>query len=1214
MADNDLKFRLNFDIDPMERGLDEADARLRQSFKFLGKASTDLTKKWKEVATKAEKNWKKMRLNTDLETREIRDLSEAVTVTGKQVEWLSRIQARAATEDIARTKERLRAYGDWGDEIVKVMESQRKEGESELDVLSKITSEMKTSTDTAKESLNELRRSAFGKEGMLLGDAIKQLEEEAQKTRDEMTKSYFTYKAGKDIGEAAKEAISSLSGRDLVGAGKGLAKVFSASMKGTGAGLARWGMKKKEDANAGGMAKAMGGMAMKIGMAMGKTDQQMSKVMGKIGWLVEILEKFVKLMVDAESTAKEFNRDLLEGASTAEFLASAGGDASKAYADLEDTVTQIRKAATDVSENMDLGISKKTHLEFLDTLKQEGVSFHRIGKDAKIAGESTKDFSAEMVHVGVTYSRNFGVSLSEIGALQGELMRDMGLGLDSVKEQFAMMQNAASESGIAANKFFAIMRGMSADLSLFNLRLEEAAGIMKALSKSMSPKNAEALLKTLTNFYKGMGLQERIKAVRVGGVGKTKERLQKTLDARITAMSNDVAKRIGGGMDAETVQKAIKGGPESLKKFLAENQKSFGQEGMQSMTEAMYDAQRMQAKLTRGGLVDVASALKDASPLDVMGQIEDIAKNITGKKLEDLKDADLLAASTVAGVSDEQIDQLIKAKRGIGQVRANLTEQLKKGYNTLSDEQKELADKLGINGDKAEDIAKAEKVTNEEIWANMTDLQKKALQGGESQADYAKQQVDLTQSIGNKLDLLMDAIMESVYESLKDLIDDLGTLVKLIATKFGEGGVETNKRKAVREAKDRLIRSKDPTALAILKATKEEGGLSKALANKFDAAKKETEKLQSEGKQGWDAVGGTIKDAMQTMWQKTADPKEQKTLMASALMKAGIKGDPMKNVMKALDDGKGMEDALRASGLTAEQITEVGKGMAGEVGKMDPALLIEMAKYMQAFKEPDKKKAAEPPKTTGEKPPSPQTQASAPPGTKPAAAPGAPAPGQPPATRTGQTVAAPPGALDAKQPPAVKETAEAAAETASSSQETADLLAAMNSKNGEIVKVLLGKTGKGVVLGAPKGDGFGKVIEKSVLKAVQQALFEYWIYKDDKRDKAKLAEIAQYGGGKISADANRQRVAAWATREGYPMEDNAAGGMVAGTAGGLARVVRAAPGEGLASVGKGERIVPAGGGGGTIKVELAFKDGMEKFVEAKVIDTNYEHTRRSRTS
>ena len=70
------------------------------------------------------------------------------------------------------------------------------------------------------------------------------------------------------------------------------------------------------------------------------------------------------------------------------------------------------------------------------------------------------------------------------------------------------------------------------------------------------------------------------------------------------------------------------------------------------------------------------------------------------------------------------------------------------------------------------------------------------------------------------------------------------------------------------------------------------------------------------------------------------------------------------------------------------------------------------------------------------------------------------------------------------------------------------------------------------------------------------------------------------------------------------------------TSGPLAKIIRPAPGEAFASIGRGESILPSGGGkgggggGGSVKVELSFKDGMERFVEAKVLDTTYEDRRR----
>ena len=66
----------------------------------------------------------------------------------------------------------------------------------------------------------------------------------------------------------------------------------------------------------------------------------------------------------------------------------------------------------------------------------------------------------------------------------------------------------------------------------------------------------------------------------------------------------------------------------------------------------------------------------------------------------------------------------------------------------------------------------------------------------------------------------------------------------------------------------------------------------------------------------------------------------------------------------------------------------------------------------------------------------------------------------------------------------------------------------------------------------------------------------------------------------------------------------AAGGLVTGIGPNGIAITRPAPGEGLTSIGVGERIVPAGGGGGgsqTIVLEL--RGDLGRLIEAKAQDT-----------
>ena len=85
---------------------------------------------------------------------------------------------------------------------------------------------------------------------------------------------------------------------------------------------------------------------------------------------------------------------------------------------------------------------------------------------------------------------------------------------------------------------------------------------------------------------------------------------------------------------------------------------------------------------------------------------------------------------------------------------------------------------------------------------------------------------------------------------------------------------------------------------------------------------------------------------------------------------------------------------------------------------------------------------------------------------------------------------------------------------------------------------------------------------------------------------------------------------------GGAVSPNAGGGIVTTIQGGMAISKRIPAGEGMAAIGKGERIVPAGrgGGGGGKVIELRLKGDLGRFVEAKVVDgvANFERNRGKR--
>lgn len=142
-------------------------------------------------------------------------------------------------------------------------------------------------------------------------------------------------------------------------------------------------------------------------------------------------------------------------------------------------------------------------------------------------------------------------------------------------------------------------------------------------------------------------------------------------------------------------------------------------------------------------------------------------------------------------------------------------------------------------------------------------------------------------------------------------------------------------------------------------------------------------------------------------------------------------------------------------------------------------------------------------------------------------------------------------------------------------------------------------------------------IQKGTLESIRKGLFEYALYTSedpekllDKMDKSGFAEV-----GKMATAFKDEKN----YKEGFLTETlggNATGALVTGVSGGLAKL-SAAPGEGLASIGPGERILPAGGGGGgaggiTLNVNGIGGTDLANYLKEKMATAIYEYKKREK--
>lgn len=883
--------------------------------------------------------------------------------------------------------------------------------------------------------------------------------------------------------------------------------------------------------------KAIGGLATKLGPIIGT----LSKMAPIFSALSSSILAVVKVFIDAEAQAKQFQKEILASASTTEFLAGNAGDAAMSMVDLEDTMRGVRDAAHSL-DNLAWGINADDHKAVINVLTQEGVSLRRIAQEAEAGQKSIQSFAADLTHVSVAYSRAFGVPLQEVNQLQAEMMVDMGKSLDETRLAFAQMTRSAADSGIAANRFFAIIRGVSQDLSLYNIRMESAIKLLGKLGKVMNPRNAQKFMQTAAQGLKNMSQDDRLKVALLTG-GKGAAIVRKDIKNREANLARDIADATGRhwediAADLRDPKKAA-----DLWKEVEAKQPSKVGALRESALELGIDKNASQK-----GVYGQAFAMENlgmGASLDMMR--EAIVGWGGGKTLmEGAGSIGMTKMSEMLGYSTEQL-------RGMMKLEVAVEEQ----KNALLAQATSAAEKDRINA-----------MGTQDLLDTMSEEERKALQEQtKSEADFAREQSHLTNSMSDKLGTLVDFVMNQLYNVMLDIYEAITNLpgfggknkASWLRSAKASGNAELMKAAGSGDLNSSLAGTKLVSALN--KALDDQSTLGKKYADvekrKQDLAYAQSKKpaLTDKDKQEMAVIdreieslkkqNGAIRAMKEDMLGQLDLDAVHSVLtnegkgMGIDLMDQGYK------ISKAMEEGKTAGEAFKEAGLTEEQITTILRKApvwSGMSGDQKIAMLGSAGKHLQeaGYYTPDQKKTAE-------------------------------------------------------------ATMEASSATAEATTNLTDHAVSPNTIYTKFSNSFL-------------RSGYRDTVEEAVLSAMRLALFEYYMYSEIE-DRAKVAEFLSKGGmqpqdfakgvGKFAADGQNAQAF---------LDANAAGGIVTGVNGGIASV-RAAAGEGLASIGPGERILPAGAGStGPISIHVNGVGGRDlaKVIEAKVVDGIAEYKRRER--
>jgi plasmid maintenance system antidote protein VapI len=1005
-----------------------------------------------------------------------------------------------------------------------------------------------------------------------------------------------------EVGNLMNKGLSKSAMYFAKGAAKWSARLMGKGMGMAEAGAAKGGIMGKSMA---GLGKALGGIGGLVGK-LGPLIQSLAALGPLLGMAAGAVAAIVKLLIDAEAQAKEFQRELLKSASTGEFLASGANNADLAFDNLKQTVKDLRDAAFDPSM-LEWGITSKDHLTFLNTLNQEGVSIARMRDEfekAEAAGIATGNASkyyAEQTATAVAFSKLFGTSLGDISQLQGEMMANLGQSFESVTKDFAIMAQQAQGSGMAMNKFFAIMKGVSQDLSLYNMRMDMAARILSKLGKVMDPRTAQQFMQTMTKGFKGMGRMEKLRLTLLAGPEKTRKLLEEDQARKMKNLSVEMGKRIKGGeQEARRILDAYVKGGKGASKELAKALE--GVEGGGAMREA---AARMKTdrKIMAKGLFGLSQAIEDVGIDAQMGMLQGALQRFApgAKKLSDV-------IGTIGGemmaenlnISSEQLRQMAMFQEVMDDTREDLIKQYmtegKDGRKLSEEEAKEMVAKM----------------SGEELLAEAGIKNAQALLRTEK--DFAKEQVDLTTSLVDKLEILMGFIMNQIYNAMSGIYD-------ILVDKLG-----SSEARAKRDLSKSVMASKNKEMIRAFTASGGDwskfkgeiagGKTGQALVETID----KYNEIMARINDNVEAAGGTAEEKAARREQLLSTFKEDpryasvfknmdtlrkrfekfdKVEVTNLAKMAGLSEEKVNKIWTGQGDTN--LDLLKSAGLTQKEISDIM--MKTLWGTNSPQDLVELS---SALLPAESASGAEAPKKEGGAAPTAPVPA---PATTPAPAP-ATAPAPAPATTPAPAPATAPAPAPATTPAPAVAPATSSPE-AKSAKAMAENLGVTEDQLAELEKMTRLMHQTGIRLDRPYTKGqIGPILEDATYNAMAKALFEYWLYS---ADEGKVKEWMSYAKEHGATEFSAPELIKQAT-EKFGLKANAMGGVVMGVRDGIAKI-SPAPGEGLASVGPGEAIVPAGGGGKlAISVDVTGTQGADfnGYLERVIRNAIYDYESRKR--
>lgn len=324
-----------------------------------------------------------------------------------------------------------------------------------------------------------------------------------------------------------EKSLNSIDPNDLGGFAKSLG---SAASKGFSA-LAK-GMKAKETAS-----MAAGDAAGAARMAQAATALSAAAVaFAAVGAAIALFVAYAKA---ADEYQAKLNKTLLNGASVADIMGVAYQEGGKNLLTMSDTMKAAREAA--VGTAVAFKMTTEETAGVLSELNSAGITYKRIINGAETAEEAQQRFASAISRT-ITYASMLGVSVSELAQYQNTLMKDVNMTMNRTFDVFQAINDASMASGMATKTFFTAISQATSGMALYNVRIDQAIGLVKSFGKIVGETDAGKVLGDLTGKK---GVEERLRisttAIEAVGLQKVQDLFRRTTEAGATEFQKNFA-------------------------------------------------------------------------------------------------------------------------------------------------------------------------------------------------------------------------------------------------------------------------------------------------------------------------------------------------------------------------------------------------------------------------------------------------------------------------------------------------------------------------------------------------------------------------------------------------------------------------------------------------------------------------------------------------